>query len=55
MNMAIPSNLIPKVIRYLTKGLSPQTQDVRIAEIAVGKKQPCFFIAEIGINHNGST
>jgi len=53
--MAIPSNLIPKVIRYLTKGLSPQTQDVRIAEIAVGKKQPCFFIAEIGINHNGST
>ncbi len=27
---------------------------VKIGNVAVGKNQPCFIIAEIGINHNGS-
>lgn len=30
------------------------TRDVRIRNIPIGKKHPCFFVAEIGINHNGS-
>ncbi len=28
-------------------------QEVKIGGIAVGESQPCFIVAEIGINHNG--
>lgn len=32
----------------------PSTQDVLLGGIPVGRGKPCFFVAEIGINHNGS-
>jgi N-acetylneuraminate synthase len=32
----------------------PITQDVYLGGIPVGRGKPCFFVAEIGINHNGS-
>ena len=30
------------------------TREVRISDHVVGLNQPCFIIAEIGINHNGN-
>lgn len=50
----LPPNLIPKVLRFITRGTPPQTKDVHIAGIPIGRAKPCFFVAEIGINHNGS-
>jgi len=50
----IPHNLFPRLIRFV-RGTPPlTTKDVFIGEIAVGRGQPCFFVGEIGINHNGS-
>ena len=48
------TTLISKAFRYLVKGLPPQTKDVKIADHVIGKARPCFFVAEVGINHNGS-
>lgn len=48
-----PRKFIPRLIRFIT-GRSPETtQDVVINSIAIGRAKPCFFVAEIGINHNG--
>ena len=29
-------------------------KDVKIGDTLVGHSQPCYVVAEIGINHNGS-
>ena len=49
-----PLRLISKTVQYVTKGPVPATKDVQLGSFTVGRNQPCFFIAEIGINHNGS-
>lgn len=50
----LPSNFISRAVRYVTKKPLSQTKDVQIGNLTVGRNQPCFFVAEIGINHNGS-
>ncbi len=45
---------IARFARTIVGNSSLDTHDIHIGNIAVGKKQPCFFVAEIGINHNGS-
>jgi len=50
----LPSNFISRAVRYATKKPLSQTKDVQIGDFVVGRNQPCFFVAEIGINHNGS-
>lgn len=49
-----PLRLISKAINYITKGPLPATKDVQLGRFVVGRNQPCFFVAEVGINHNGS-
>jgi len=49
-----PKRFFPRLIRFVTGRSSETTQDVHINGIAVGRAKPCFFVAEIGINHNGS-
>ena len=49
-----PLYLIKRAVRYVVKGPLPDTEDVQIGYHTVGRKHPCFFVAEIGINHNGS-
>ena len=46
--------LISKAIHYLKYGPAPTPKDVNIGGIIVGRGLPRFFVAEIGINHNGS-
>lgn len=41
-------------MRFIAGRSAEITQDVYINGIAVGRAKPCFFVAEIGINHNGS-
>lgn len=48
------NNIVAKAVKYIFLGPPPQTQDVYIGTIAVGRGKPVFFVAEIGINHNGS-
>ena len=52
--IVLPSDIILRLIRFLKGGAVLSTQDVYIGDIAVGRGRPCFFVAEIGINHNGS-
>lgn len=33
--------------------ISPSSNTIRIGDRAIGPKEPCFVIAEIGNNHNG--
>lgn len=49
-----PKNFIPRLVRFITGRPTETTQDVHINGIAIGRAKPCFFVAEIGINHNGS-
>src|SRR3989338_107451 len=53
MKFHIPPNLISRAIRYITKGPIPAAKDVKIDNFTVGRAHPCFFVAELGINHNG--
>lgn len=54
----LPDRFFARSFRFLTHLLTgrpfPSTQDVFLGGIPVGRGKPCFFIAEIGINHNGS-
>ncbi len=49
-----PKNFIHRLIRFITGHQGETTQDVNINGVAIGRAKPCFFVAEIGINHNGS-
>ncbi len=49
-----PKKFIPRLVRFITGRSAETTQDVHINGIAIGRAKPCFFVAEIGINHNGS-
>lgn len=49
-----PQRFIPRLIRFITGRSQETTQDVVINGITIGRAKPCFFVAEIGINHNGS-
>lgn len=49
-----PQKFIPRLIRFITGRPTETTKDVHINGIAIGRAKPCFFVAEIGINHNGS-
>ncbi|MEK7589161.1 MAG: N-acetylneuraminate synthase family protein [Patescibacteria group bacterium] len=50
----IPRNFGARLVRFILGRPAPTTQDVFIASIPIGRSRPCFFVAEIGINHNGS-
>ena len=50
----IPTKFVAKAVRFVKYGGFPDTQDLNIGGINIGRKHPCFFVAEIGINHNGS-
>ncbi len=50
----LPKKFIPRLIRFITGRPAETTQDVYINGVAVGRGKPCFFVAEVGINHNGS-
>ena len=39
--------------QYNSDKASPSSKAVRIGGKAVGERQPCYIVAEIGINHNG--
>ncbi|MEK7659301.1 MAG: N-acetylneuraminate synthase family protein [Patescibacteria group bacterium] len=49
-----PKRFFPRLVRFITGRSAETTQDVYINGIAVGRAKSCFFVAEIGINHNGS-
>ncbi len=49
-----PRKFFPRLVRFITGRSTETTQDVSINGIAIGRAKPCFFVAEIGINHNGS-
>src|SRR6266498_5552130 len=50
----LPKNFFARVTRFLRGEQMPTTQDVHIDGAVVGRGHPKFFVAEIGINHNGS-
>ena len=52
--MKLPRNFGARLARFLLGKPALTTQDVYIGDISVGRGKPCFFVAEIGINHNGS-
>lgn len=47
------ARLIAKAFKFF-KGPPPLPKDVNIGGIVVGRGKPRFFVAEVGINHNGS-
>lgn len=49
-----PKRFFSRLVRFITGRPTETTQDVHINGIAIGRAKPCFFVAEIGINHNGS-
>ncbi|MDO8582797.1 MAG: N-acetylneuraminate synthase family protein [bacterium] len=53
-----PDKFLMRSMRFIKHVITgspfPSTQDVCIGSTPVGRGKPCFFIAEIGINHNGS-
>lgn len=50
----IPHNILARVVRFVKQEPPPQVRDVNIGGVIVGRGRPVFFVAEIGINHNGS-
>ncbi len=48
------NNLIAKLVNFIRPRPLSETKGINIAGISIGKSYPCFFVAEIGINHNGS-
>lgn len=53
-NMHFPKNVVARAVRFILGRSAPTTQDVHVGDVAVGRGHPRFFVAEIGINHNGS-
>ncbi len=54
MHRFIPNNFGTRLVRFIFGRPTPSVQDVYLGGVAVGRSRPCFFVAEIGINHNGS-
>ncbi len=52
--IGLPRNFGARLVRFILGRSVPKTQDVFLADIPVGRAKPCFFVAEVGINHNGS-
>lgn len=48
------NTLFAKLVNFIRPRSLSETKDVSISGIPIGKRHPCFFVAEIGINHNGS-
>lgn len=53
-NILRKKNLVARVARFLLGIPLPANRDVIIGGIPIGRAHPCFFVGEIGINHNGS-
>ncbi len=49
-----PQKFLSRLVRFIKNQPPLATKDVFIGGLPVGRGRPCFFAAEIGINHNGS-
>jgi len=53
--LRITTNPIARLARFVTRRAdSTAFHNVQIGNTNIGKMHPCFFVAEVGINHNGS-
>lgn len=49
----LPKNFFHRVINFYLNKQTSVAKDIKIGNLWIGRNHPCFFIAEVGINHNG--